>query len=83
MTMRPEQLFADELEVRDYDAPDTGDSQDQLRVHWVECMRGKEQVLSDIELGTKVMTIVDLATRSLWDGRAYRFDPHSLKAHSI
>ena len=83
MTMRPEQLFADELEVRDYDAPDTGDSQDQLRVHWVECMGGKEQVLSDIELGTKVMTIVDLATRSLWDGRAYRFDPHSLKAHSI
>jgi hypothetical protein len=33
-----------------------------------------------VELGTQVMVVVDLATRSLWDGKAYRFDPKTLRA---
>ena len=31
--------------------------------------------MSDVDLGTKVMVIVDLATRSLWEGGAYTYDP--------
>lgn len=83
MTMRPERLFAEELEEKVFDAPDLGDAQDQHRAHWIECIRGKVKPLADVELGTKVMTIVDLATRSMWDGRAYRFDPETMKAHAI
>ncbi|HEX6558038.1 MAG TPA: Gfo/Idh/MocA family oxidoreductase [Longimicrobiales bacterium] len=83
MTMRPERIFAEQLEEKTYDGPDVGDSQDQLRIHWIDCIRGNAQPLSDVDLGTRVMVIVDLATRSLWDGRAYRFDPQRLKAHDI
>lgn len=83
MTMRPERLFAEEIEEKTFDLADIGDSQDMLRVHWIECIRGNAKPLSDIDLGTKVMTIVDLAARSMWDGRAYRFDPEKMKASSI
>lgn len=83
MTMRPERLFAEELEEKVFDAPDLGDAQDQLRAHWLDCIRGKAKPLADVELGTKIMTIVDLATRSMWDGRAYRFDPETMKARAI
>jgi predicted dehydrogenase len=83
MTMRPERIFAEQLEEKTYEGPDLGDPQDQHRIHWIDCIRGKSQPLSDVDLGTKVMVVVDLATRSLWDGRAYGFDPHRLKAHDI
>jgi predicted dehydrogenase len=83
LTMRPERLYGEELEERTFEGEDLGDAQDLLRAHWLECIRGNAQPLSTVELGTKVMTIVDLATRSMWDGRAYQFDPHSLKARAI
>ncbi|MGQ0563005.1 MAG: Gfo/Idh/MocA family protein [Gemmatimonadota bacterium] len=83
LTLRPERLFAEEIEEEVFEGPDNGDAQDQLRAHWIECMRGNAKPFSDIELGTKIMTIVDLATRSMWDGRAYSFDPERMKADSI
>jgi hypothetical protein len=33
-----------------------------------------------VEFATKVMVAVDLATRSAWDGKAYRFDKATMKA---
>lgn len=83
LTMRPERLFAEELEEKTFDLQDIGDSQDQLRVHWIDCIRGNAKPLSTVELGTKVMTIVDLAARSMWEGRAFRFDPERMKASAI
>ena len=83
LTMRPERLFAEELEERTFEGPDLGDAQDLLRAHWIDCIRGTAEPLSTVELGTKVMAVVDLATRSMWDGRAYEFDPQRMKAHAI
>ena len=83
LTMRPERLFAEELEEKTFEGPDLGDAQDQLRAHWIECIRGNAKPLSTVELGTRIMTIVDLATRSMWDGRAYEFDPQRMKARAI
>lgn len=83
LTMRPERIFAEELEEKIFEGPDNGDAQDQLRLHWIECIRGITKPLSDIELGTKVMAVVDLATRSMWDGSAYRFDPERMKAEAV
>lgn len=83
LTVRPERIYAEEVEERSFDAPDLGDVQDLLRVHWLECIRGKEQPLSDVELATKVMVVADLATRSIWEGKAFRFDPQKQKAHKI
>ena len=49
--------------------------QDALRLHWLECIRTRNASMSDVDLGTKVMVIVDLATRSLWQGGAFTYDP--------
>ncbi len=32
------------------------------------------------EMAAKIMVAVDLATRSIWEGRAYQFDPRTLEA---
>jgi predicted dehydrogenase len=83
LTMRPERLYAEEIEEQVFEGEDRGDPQDLLRAHWIECIRGNATPLSNVELGTKIMTIVDLATRSMWDGRAYQFDPERMKAEAI
>ena len=36
--------------------------------------------MSTVELGTKAMVIVDLATRSMWEGKAFCFDPAAMTA---
>lgn len=74
-TVRPERIFAEEFDEETIEGPNEGDTQDMLRRNWLHCIRTREAVASPVELGTKVMVIVDLATRSMWDGAAYRFDP--------
>ena len=49
--------------------------QDALRLHWLDCIRTRTPPMSDVDLGTKVMVIVDLATRSLWQGGTFTYDP--------
>src|SRR5690606_21675681 len=83
LTMRPERLFAEEVEAYTYEGADRGDSQDQLRLHWLAGMRSRERPVSDIELGTRVMVAVYLATRSLWEGKAYAFDPATMSARAL
>jgi hypothetical protein len=46
-------------------------------------MRSRERAIGDVDTATKVMVIVDLATRSMWDGRAWTFDPASLAARCV
>ena len=48
--------------------------------NWLSSIRTRKQPFSSVDLGTKVMVIVDLATRSIWDGRAYSFDPETMTA---
>jgi predicted dehydrogenase len=81
--LRPERIFADEVDEQNIEGEDLGDSQDQLRVAWVEAIRSKGPSPSPVELGAKVMVAVDLATRSLWQGAAFGFDPKTMRARKL
>lgn len=78
--VRPERVFADEIDEKTVECPDIGNDQDAHRLHWLKCIRERVQPVSTVELGTKVMVIVDLATRSMWEGGAFTFDPKTMKA---
>lgn len=82
--IRPERIWADEIEEREI-APEGEvlDPQEMLRRHWVDCIRTREKPRSDVELGTKVMVIVDLAQRSFWERAAFGFDPRSGKVRKL
>ena len=73
--MRPERIFAEEIEEQTFKSPEILPDQDQHRVHWLDCMRTRKPSIGDVETAAKVMVIVDLATRSLWTKSAYTFDP--------
>ncbi len=77
---RPQETFAEEVDPVTVECPDIGDDQDAHRLHWLMCIRERAQPIATVELGTKVMVIVDLATRSMWEGGAYKFDPKTMKA---
>jgi len=79
----PEQLFANEVDERTVTGEDHGDDQDALRLRWLECIRTREPSPSPVDLGAKVMVIVDLATRSMWEGGAFEFDPQSQKVRKL
>jgi len=81
--IRPERLYADEIDEQLIDGEDLGDEQDQMRVHWAGAIRSKAPAASGVELGAKVMVIVDLATRSLWEGSAFGFDPATMKIRKL
>jgi hypothetical protein len=77
--IRPESPFSNEVEERTIACENVGDDQDQHRLNWMKCVRTRQQPSSDIEQGTKVMVVVDLATRALWEGGSYNFDPKTFK----
>lgn len=81
--LRPERLFVDEVDEMTVPGEDQGDSQDQLRLQWLAAIRSQGPSPSPVELGTKVMVIVDLATRSLWEGSAFGFDPATMRVRKL
>jgi len=81
--LRPERIYADEVDEQMIEGEDLGDSQDQLRISWIEAIRSKGPSPSPVELGAKVMVAVDLATRSLWEGSAFRFDPKTMRSRKL
>ena len=81
--LRPERLYADEIDEQTIEGEDLGDEQDQMRVHWANAIRSKAPPASSVELGAKVMVAVDLATRSLWEGSAFGFDPKTMKVRKL
>jgi hypothetical protein len=81
--LRPERIYAEEIEERTIEGVEAGDPQDLLRLDWLECVRTRAKPKSDVDLGTSVMVIVDLATRSLWERKAFGFDPESLKVRKL
>lgn len=83
VTLRPERLYADEVDEQTFEGEDVGDVQDLLRIHWTNAIRDKRPVASPVELGAKVMVAVDLATRSLWEGAAFGFDPRTMKTRKL
>ncbi|MDX2060399.1 MAG: Gfo/Idh/MocA family oxidoreductase [Gemmatimonadales bacterium] len=83
VTLRPERLYADEVDEQTITGDDQGDDQDRLRIQWIEAIRSKAPSPSPVELGAKVMVAVDLATRSLWEGSAFGFDPKTMRARKL
>jgi predicted dehydrogenase len=76
--IRPESKFSGEIDDQRIECPDIGDDQDMHRLNWLECIRTRKQPDSDVDQGAKVMVIVDLATRSMWEGGAFTFDSKSM-----
>jgi predicted dehydrogenase len=81
--MRPERLFAEEMEEKTIVGADIGDEQDAHRKRWLECIETREAPASPVELNAKVMVIVDLATRSMWDRSAFGYDPERQKVKKL
>lgn len=78
--IRPERAYVDDIDREEITCPDIGNDQDQLRLNWLECIRSRQPAASNIDLASKVMVAVDLATRSAWDGHGYKFNPETLTA---
>ncbi|HEV8356353.1 MAG TPA: hypothetical protein VGQ17_06235, partial [Gemmatimonadales bacterium] len=78
-----EQLFANEVEERIVDGEDHGDDQDELRRRWLDAIRSRGPSPSPVELAAKVMVIVELASRSMWEGAAFSFDPAGRKVRKL
>ncbi|GAB4160780.1 MAG: Gfo/Idh/MocA family oxidoreductase [Planctomycetota bacterium] len=83
VVLRPQRIFADEVDEQKIQCKVFRDDQDELRVNWIECIRSREPNRSQVELGAKVMVIVDLAARSMWTGKAWRYDPATRTASAI
>jgi predicted dehydrogenase len=83
VTVRPERRYADEVTEKVVPAAPTGNLQDDLRLHWLDCIRTRQTPASDIELGTKIMVIVDLATRAIWTGKAFAYDHARQKVREL
>ena len=81
--MVPQRIFADDVDPEEVVCENIGNDQDALRKNWLDCIRTRRQPDSNVELGTKVMVIVDLASRSMWEGKAFEFDPATMTASAI
>lgn len=81
--VRPERTYSDDFDEKTIQCPDIGDDQDKHRMVWLDCIRTRKAPISTVLLGLQVMVIVDLATRSMWDGRAYAFDPKTMTSKAL
>ncbi|MEW6073045.1 MAG: Gfo/Idh/MocA family oxidoreductase [Planctomycetota bacterium] len=82
VVVRPERPYEEDVDPFEV-ACEGIDDQPSLRANWWQCMRTREPNKSPVDLGFKVMVIVDLAHRSMWDGHAYAFDPATLTAKRV
>ena len=82
VVVRPERIYADDRDEMDVECERIHD-QDMLRLNWLSCIQSREPNFSQIDMGLKIMVIVDLATRSMWEGKAFAFDPQSMESRAI
>jgi hypothetical protein len=75
----PQRPYAEGVEERKPQLPNIGDDQDQHRFNWLSAIRSRVQPESNTDMGLHVMVIVDLATRSLWEGGTWTFDPKTMQ----
>ena len=75
--LHPERIFSEDIDTQDVDC-DNSSPQEKLRLNWLSCVRSREQNVSQVEMATKIMVIVDLATKSMWEGHAFTFDPKKM-----
>ncbi len=82
VVLRPERIFSDDIDEQTV-VCDSIEPQHALRADWMNSMRTREPNRSQVELACKVMVMVDLATRSMWEGKAFEFDPEAMAARAI
>lgn len=80
--LTPEKTFVDDVDPQTIECPGN-DPQDELRLDWMRSIRTREPNRSPVEFGARMMVICDLATRSMWDGKAWSFDPSTLSARAL
>jgi len=80
--LRPERIFADDVDPERHECSRVS-PQEALRLNWLHCVRTREQNISQVDLATQVMVVVDLATRSMWTGSAWGFDHATGQAKAI
>ena len=81
--VRPTRPYVDEVEQETIECEAMPDDQDQLRLNWMNCMRTRNPAISNVDHATKVMVIVDLATRSMWEGSAFEYDPKNMAVRKL
>ncbi len=74
--LRPERTFSEDIDPQTIPC-DNRQEQEKLRLDFFNSVRTREQNISTVDHAAKVMVIVDLATRSMWEGPAFDFDPSS------
>ena len=82
LVLQPQSPFTDDVDPQTIDCS-YSDEQGKLRLNWLSCVRTREPNRSTVDLGLKHMIVVDLATRSMWDKRSYRFDPYTMRAEAV
>jgi predicted dehydrogenase len=81
--VRPTRPYVDEVEEERVECPEIGNDQELLRLNFFQCIRSREPAISNVDHATKVMVIVDLATRSMWEGAAFEFDEGSMYVRKL
>ncbi len=81
--IRPTRPFVDDVEEERIECPDIGNDQEGLRLNWFECIRSREMAISNVDHATKVLVMVDLATRSMWEGSAFEYDPDTMYVRKL
>ena len=80
--LRPEPHFVEEIDEQRFQYEGM-DPHNAIRHDFFQCVRTRKEPISPVEWATKIMVIVDLATRSMWKGKAYSFDPETMTARAI
>lgn len=81
--VRPERIYAEEFDQQEIQCEDIGNDQDVHRRMWFKSIRSREMPPASVLLGAQIMVIVDLATRSLWTGKAWEYDPKTRTARAV
>lgn len=81
--LRPERVYVDDIDAQEIMSEDIGNDQNALRCDWLNSIRTREPNRSQVDLATQVMVIVDLATRSMWEGSAFKFDAKTMTAEKV
>lgn len=75
--VRPERPFADEIEFQDVPVEGPGEDQKEHHRNLMRCIRGEGSLNCPVELGTRVMAMVEMAEKSYRKSRMARYYPNS------
>ena len=77
--IEPERPFSDEVEAKDEPYEGPGESQVDHHKNMLDCIRNNKKPNCDIELGTRVQTIVSMAEKSYRQNKMVLFDAEKLR----